>query len=90
MDKPQPAYQGDDPYIFISYSHDDAIAFDEINWLQNNSVNVWYDEGISAGSEWSESIARAIKHCSRFVYLTQSHLRIAGGKSISRLLRIDQ
>ena len=64
-----PVYQGDQPFTFVSYAHEDELAvFEEIRWLQSRGINVWYDAGIGAGSEWSESIARAIKECSHFLY----------------------
>lgn len=51
-------YEGSEPYIFISYAHADArevmrIASD----MHDRGFNVWYDEGIAAGSEWTESVA---------------------------------
>lgn len=42
--------------------------FEEIRWLQSHGINIWFDAGIGTGSEWSESIARAIKQCSHFIY----------------------
>ena len=69
MDKPFPAYSGDDSYVFVSYSHlDEAVVFKEIRWLQDQGVNVYYDAGISPGSEWSNALAQAIKGCSHFIY----------------------
>jgi len=44
MDKPFPAYQGDDPYIFVSYAYDDAdLVFPEMQRLRDAGFNVWYD-----------------------------------------------
>ena len=70
MVEPQPAYSGNDPYIFVSYSHaDEDIVFREISWLQAQGINVWYDTtGIGPGTEWSDEIAKAIQSASRFVY----------------------
>ena len=68
-DRPQPAYDGDDPYVFVSYSHEDETAVSkEIRWFQDHGIDVWYDEGISPGSEWSDALAQAIKGCSHFIY----------------------
>jgi TolB-like protein len=67
--QPLPPYRGDEPYVFVSYSHeDDVVVFKEIRWLQDNGVNVWFDEGISPGSEWSEALARGIEGCAHFLY----------------------
>ena len=69
MEKPLPVHEGNEPYIFVSYSRDDAhIVFPEVRWLQQHGVNVWYDVGIRPGSEWSDALADAIAGCSGFFY----------------------
>jgi len=68
VEKPFPAYKGDDPYVFVCYAHADQDVYPEIMWLQNQGVNVWYDEGISAGKVWRAEIARAIQFASKFIY----------------------
>ncbi|MCH7971885.1 MAG: SUMF1/EgtB/PvdO family nonheme iron enzyme, partial [Chloroflexi bacterium] len=61
MDKPFPAYEGDEPYVFVCYAHDDAkIIYPEILWLRDQGVNIWYDEGISPGAEFPEKLGKAI------------------------------
>ena len=53
----------------MCYAHDDAEAvFAEISWLAGEGINVWYDEGISPGLEWSQALADAIASCNRFLY----------------------
>jgi formylglycine-generating enzyme len=65
---PFEAYQGDEPYVFISYSHKDAAGvYEEITRIHEVGVNVWYDEGIEASNEWPEEIARAVVDCSVFL-----------------------
>ena len=55
--------------MFISYSHADEMSvLDEIRQLQALGVRVYFDAGISPGSEWSDALAQAIKQCSRFVF----------------------
>ena len=49
MQRPFPAYKGDDPYIFICYAHADAeVVYPELVWLKkegcNGSANVWQGE----------------------------------------------
>jgi len=69
LERPLPAYKGDEPYLFVCYSHDDQRnVYSEIRWLNDQGVNLWYDEGISPGSEWSDAIADAIAGCRMFVY----------------------
>jgi len=61
-------YEGSDPYVFICYSHADTEVYDQIRWLQEQGVNVWYDQGITPGSEWSEALAKKIEGCDSFLY----------------------
>ncbi len=57
-----PSYRGDDPFVYVSYSHDDAaIVHAEVAWLTERGIKVWYDEGIPAGSRWSDELAAAIR-----------------------------
>jgi TolB-like protein len=63
MDRPFPAYIGEKPYVFVSYSHRDSQAvYTELTWLKESGFNVWYDEGIEAGTEWREEIASAVEN----------------------------
>ncbi len=69
METPFPAYRGDEPYVFVSYAHEDSDeVYPEIAWLKSNGFNVWYDDGIEAGSEWREEIATAIKYARLVLY----------------------
>ena len=63
-------YQGDEPYIFLSYSHKDSQpAADVIRNMNQRGFRIWYDEGLVPGKEWDENIARAIMGCSYFMAL---------------------
>ena len=69
MERPFPAYKGDDPYIFVCYAHDDAaLVYSEIVRLREQGFNVWYDEGISPGQTWRDEVALALTQCSLFLY----------------------
>lgn len=62
MENPFPAYKGDEPYIFVCYAHKDRdVVYPEMAWLRDQGLNVWYDEGISPGEEWSEELGQAIQ-----------------------------
>lgn len=53
-----PAYEGKEPYIFVSYAHKDSAAvFHLVEQLNERGYRIWYDEGIEPGSEWPEYIA---------------------------------
>ena len=58
------AYNGTEPYIFISYSHKDTAAvLNAVEVLNDNGFRVWYDNGIEAGTEWPEYIAERLINC---------------------------
>ncbi len=62
-------YEGDKPYIFISYAHaDDDEVLPIIADMHRRGYNIWYDEGIEVGSEWQECIAS---------HLADAHLVVA-------------
>ena len=68
------AYKGDNPYIFVSYAHVDANrVFPEIVRFHNQGYDLWYDQGISPGSEWPEEIEEALEKSSLFVVFLSSH-----------------
>jgi hypothetical protein len=69
MEKPFPAYQGSDPYIFVSYAHSDAeVVYPELKALRDAGFNVWYDEGISPGTVWRDELAEHLASCSLFLF----------------------
>lgn len=51
-------YEGDESYIFISYAHKDSKeVYPILDILADEGYRIWYDEGITPGSEWPENIA---------------------------------
>ena len=69
MDRPFAAYTGDEPYVFVSYSHTDSSAvFPQLIWLKESGFNIWYDEGIEAGTEWREELAKSIEGAKLLLY----------------------
>ena len=54
-------YNGNEPYIFISYAHKNSdVVVPIIEALANNGFRVWYDAGIEAGTEWPEYVAEKL------------------------------
>ena len=54
-------YAGDDPYVFICYSHEDSKAvYRQLGALQEQGLRLWYDQGISPGTRWSDELAGAL------------------------------
>lgn len=76
VDLPIPfeAYDGEEPFIFISYAHKDAaLVYPEIQALHEQGYRIWYDEGIDPGNEWPDQIARALGRCANFlVFITKN------------------
>ncbi len=58
-------YNGNEPYIFVSYAHSDSKkVLPIIEYLQQAGVRIWYDDGIEAGSEWPQYIAENLEKAS--------------------------
>ncbi len=69
MDKPFQAYTGDEPYVFVCYAHNDSeIIYPEIDWLRQQGINLWYDEGISAGKNWRAAIGDSLLGASHVLF----------------------
>jgi Tol biopolymer transport system component len=76
VSKPFSAYRGDGPYTFVCYAHEDAdVVYPELAWLRDQGINIWYDEGISAGTNWRASIGDSLMHADRVLfYLSHASL----------------
>jgi parallel beta-helix repeat protein len=62
------AYEGDEPYLFVCYSRQDAAqVLADMQRLQQAGVRLWYDEGIIGGNRWREAIARAVTNCAQLL-----------------------
>nr|MDO8112775.1 toll/interleukin-1 receptor domain-containing protein [Candidatus Sigynarchaeota archaeon] len=62
------AYEGNDPFIFISYSHADMdLVFPEIRRMHDEGYRIWYDQGIKPSEEWMKEIVKAINKSIFFV-----------------------
>ncbi len=64
------------PYVFISYAHRDAAeVIPCVHAMRSKGINLWYDEGIEAGSEWPEFIAQKVVDCTKFVlFISKAYL----------------
>jgi DNA-binding winged helix-turn-helix (wHTH) protein/TolB-like protein len=70
---PYPAYNGDEPYTFVCYSHQNREqVYQELVRLRSAGINVWYDEGISPGAEWTEEVANAIANCTHLLFFVST------------------
>lgn len=62
-DAPAPfePYNGHEPYLFVSYAHADGDqVFQHLGRLHAEGYRIWYDAGITPGTNWEDSIAEAI------------------------------
>lgn len=70
-------YEGDKPYIFISYAHADSDAvMSVVTHMHDRGYRIWYDEGIEVGSEWPECIASHLAGAQLVVaFISNSYMR---------------
>lgn len=58
-------YSGDEPYIFLSYAHDDTERIYKIaKQLHQDGYRIWYDEEVKAGEDHKEKISNSIRNAS--------------------------
>lgn len=69
MQRPFAAYDGTDPYFFVSYAHDDdGLVFPEMQWIRDAGFNVWYDDGIHVGTVWRRALAEALSKSAGLIF----------------------
>ena len=57
-------YDGNEPYIFFSYCHEDGEQiYPIIEQMIDDGYRIWYDDGLRPGDEWPERIARMLDGC---------------------------
>lgn len=62
-------YNGNEPYLFISYAHRDAdkvLPF--IEELDKDNYRLWYDAGINVGANWPEVVASHLLNAKKVVF----------------------
>lgn len=73
------AYEGAEPYCFVSYAHINSNrVYPIVEQLMQRGIRLWYDDGIEAGSDFREFIAEKIRD-SWQVLLFASHESIQPG-----------
>lgn len=64
MDRKVMPYEGNEPFIFVSYCHrDEDFVYPMIQNLTANGYRVWFDDGIHTGDDWLETIAQHLNRC---------------------------
>ena len=80
-----PAYNGNRPYIFISYAHKDAAkVVPLISAMQEHGFRVWYDREIEGGNEWRNYTKNHLKNCSVFMVFV-SHNSMASKECLDEI-----
>jgi len=68
IERPIAAYQGDEPYVFVSYAHADmAEVFEELAHVHHQGYRMWYDEGVDPAERFGAKIAGKIQGCAQFI-----------------------
>ena len=59
------AYIGNEPYLFVSYSHrDTAQVYPVLDILYDNKYRLWYDESCETGNDFRDELKNKIEGCS--------------------------
>lgn len=59
------AYVGNEPYLFVSYSHrDTAQVYPVLDILYDNKYRLWYDESCETGNDFRDELKNKIEGCS--------------------------
>lgn len=75
LEPPFKAYMGNKHYIFVSYTHKDkGDVFPIIKKLNEEGLNVWYDEGIPLNTDWMNFIMERLENCSIFLSFISPHI----------------
>lgn len=72
---PFKAYDGNSPFIFVSYSHADKLhVYPVIDYLNKGGAKIWYDEGIPISENWRKIIVDHIEKCKCFLVFITPHI----------------
>ena len=56
------------PYIFVSYSHKDRdVVLGIIKELYETGWRIWYDEGLTIGDRYDETLEEHVRNCAAFL-----------------------
>jgi tetratricopeptide (TPR) repeat protein len=72
---PFKAYEGNKPFIFVSYSHTDKLqVYPIIDYLNKKGIHIWYDEGIPVSENWKKSVVENLERCKAFLLFITPHI----------------
>ena len=65
-------YEGNDPFICISYHQNDRIRIQNLlQKLNYRGIRIWLNDGIAPGMDTDEIIAEHIEKCDLFIAFTR-------------------
>ena len=69
-----PSYEGEEPYIFVSYSHNDIAKVREIlKRVDREKFRFWYDDTMEIGEDFRLELQSKIENCSAFLLFISEH-----------------
>ena len=84
-------YEGDKPYLFISYAHLDAArVLPIIRELHQQKYRVWYDTGIEAGANWPEVIAGHLSRAATILFFVSKQFPLSQNCAREVNFAVDQ
>lgn len=75
-----PVCREDEGFVFISYSHKDKdLVFEDLWNIHEKGLQFWYDDGITAGEVWNETVEKKITHpnCKLIVFFVSENTLIS-------------
>ncbi len=68
------AYEGEEPYIFISYSHADTLqVYKILQLLDKEKFRFWYDDTMEIGEDFRNELRVRIENCSAFLLFVSDY-----------------
>lgn len=62
------SYEGNEPYIFVSYSHADTDeVYSFLKFVEREKFRIWYDDTMEIGEDFREELRTKIEGCSAFL-----------------------
>ena len=59
------SYEGNEPYIFVSYSHVDTdIVYKILKLIDREKYRFWYDDTMETGVDFRDTLRMRIENCS--------------------------
>lgn len=70
------SYEGDEPYIFVSYSHRDIPAVRPIlKRIEQEKFRFWYDDTMEVGEDFRSELRTRIENCTAFLlFISESSM----------------